>query len=192
MTLENKILKEPQKQLLLYYSQRKYRMTTEPLLLGASNFVWPYTPSNAVKNCSPPWLEVRQENTAWSTGFSCTNAFLIHIAYSSDHQRFVYTVFLIHCCQPEWDKSWRKAASLTGVLWKVSVHVRGLMQAGIDVISLSDSWSNAHLSKITASHSCCLEDNLQCNALEMWFCLRYIREFFVCFYSVNKETLAEN
>lgn len=159
-----KSLKE---QLRLYYSQKKYRMTTESLLRGASLFVWPRKPSYTVKNCSPSWLEVRQENIAWSTGFSCTNAFLIHIAHSPDHQRFVYTAFSIHCCQPEWDKTWRKAASLAGALWKVSVHVRALIQAGIDVVSLSDSWSNAHPSKITASHSCCLEDNLQCNAFEM-------------------------
>lgn len=163
-------------------------MITEPLLTGANLFVRPYKASNAVQNCSSPRLEVRQENTDWSTGFSCTNAFLICIAHSPDHQRLVYTAFLIHCCQPEWDESRREAGSLTGVLWKVSVYVRALSQAGIDVISLSDSWSNAHLSKITASHSCCLEDNMQCNALEMWFCLRCIRGFFVCFYSVSKKT----
>lgn len=116
---------------------------------------------------------------AYIEGFSCTHAFLIHVAHSPDQHRFVYIAFWIHCCQPEWDKSMKNAVSLTGVLWQMSVHVRLFRQVGIDVISLSDSWSNAHLLKITASYSCSYGENLQCNALDMWFCLRYINFFFV-------------
>lgn len=103
-------------------------------------------------------------------GFSSTNAFLVHIAHSPDQHWFFYIALLIqiYCCQPEWDKSRKKAASLTGVLSKMSVHVRPLRQVGIDVISLSDSWANAHLSKISACHRCSFKENLRCNALEMW------------------------
>lgn len=88
----------------------------------------------------------------------------------------------------------KKAASLTGVPWKMSVHVRLLRQVGIDVISLPDSWSDAHRSTITASHSCFFEENLQCNALEMWFCLRYMRFFGFVFtqWISRQKTLVEN
>jgi len=79
------------------------------------------------------------DTLAYTVGFSYINAFLTHVAHSPDQQRFVYTAFLIHCFHHEWDKSRENAASVTGVLCKMSVHVRLLRQVGIGVISFSDS-----------------------------------------------------
>lgn len=154
------------KQLLLCYSQRKYRMTTEPLLTGASNFVCPIHHATLSKIAlHPDWRSDRKTQP----GLQGFPALVLSSSTLPTHLiiRDLFTQL-----------SWFIVVSLNGTnpgekqhhslefCEKCQEHVRALIQAVIDVISLSDSWSNAHLSKITASCSCCLEDNLQCNALE--------------------------
>lgn len=87
-------------------------------------------------------------------------------------------------------KKEKKAPFFIGGLWKISVYTILLIQVCIEVISLSDSWSNAHLTKITASLICSF-DVMLLECAFAWDAFIFLALFFSWWVSRQK-TVVEN